>query len=118
MVFNQGDYSQAEWDAGKSMSTKVWTHKMEFWALVSLKPGAIRIAVGEAWKPHRMMINHESKSQVEWDAGASMGTARWTNKMEVWAFPARLEDGVLAQMGTAQESAAGMMAATADNCPT
>ena len=108
MMFNHGDYSQANWDAGKSMSTKGWTHKMEFGALVSPQPGAIRIAVGEAWGPHRMMINHDSKTQAEWDTGASMSTARWIHKMEFWAFPARLEDGVLAQMGTAQESAADM----------
>ena len=81
---------------------------MEFWALASSEPDAIRIAVGEAWSSHRMMINHDSKSQAEWDAGASMSTARWTHKMEFWAFPTRLEDGVLAQMGTAQESAADM----------
>ena len=115
VMFNQGDYSQAEWDAGKSMSTKGWTHEMEFWAVASPEPGAIRIAVGEAWSPHRMMINHDSKSQAEWDAGASMSTARWTHKMEFGAFLARLEDSVLAQMGTAQESAAGMVAATTEN---
>ena len=108
IMFNQGHHSQADWDAGKSMSTRGWTHKMEFWALVSPKPGAIRIAVGEAWRPHRIMINHASKSQAEWDAGATMSTEGWTHKMEFWAFATRLDDHVLAQMDTAQESAADM----------
>ena len=61
-----------------------------------------------SYNVNRLMFNHESKSQAEWDAGASMETARWTNKMEFWAFPTRLEDDVLAQTDTAQESAADM----------
>ena len=85
MMFNQGHYSQAVWDAGESMSTTGETHKIEFWPLASPELGAIRIAVGEAWSPHRIMINHDSKSQAELDAGASMSTARLTYKVEFWA---------------------------------
>ena len=82
------------------MSTTGETHNIEFWRLASPELGAIRIAVGEAWSSHRMMIKHDSKSQAELGAGASMSTARWTNKMEFWASPAQLQDGVLAQRGT------------------
>ena len=92
MIFNQGPYGQADWDAENSMSTKGKTHKMEFWTLASPDLGAIRIAVGEAWSPHHIMINHDSKSQAELGAGASMSTAHWTYKMEFWALPPVLQN--------------------------
>jgi len=90
IMVNHGSLPQIEWDAGASMSMAGWSEKMEFWAFPSQQPGTIRIAVGEAYNPHRIMVNHGSLPQIEWDDGASMSTAGWSEKMEFWAFPPKL----------------------------
>lgn len=92
-MINHRSFMQSTWDSGQSMSTAGWTHKLDFWALAAPRPGAIRIAVGEANGPHRIMINHDSMQQTEWDAGASMSIAGWAHKMEFWAYPSKLEAG-------------------------
>merc|ERR1719188_2705936 len=86
IMINNRSKPQSAWDAGESMSISEWTHKMEFWAFREAKPGTIRIAVGEAMNPHRIMINQRSKPQSAWDAGKSMSIAGWTHTMEFWAF--------------------------------
>ena len=51
------------------------------------EPGLIRIAVGQAVGPHRMMINHDNFTQDEWNEGQSMSVAGWTHKCEFWVYP-------------------------------
>jgi hypothetical protein len=71
-MINHSRLAQANWDAGRSMNIAGWTHKLEFWAFDSEQPGTIRIAVGEAGNPHRVLLNHSSYSQAQWKAGQSM----------------------------------------------
>jgi hypothetical protein len=59
---------------------------MKFLAYDSGMPGTIRIAVGDASNPDCVMINHSSKSQDQWNEGASMNYRGWQEKMEFWAF--------------------------------
>ena len=87
LMINHNSKPQSDWDAGASMDLKGWKHKMDFWVYPTPQPGTIRIAVGEAHEPHRMMINHSYKPQSEWDAGASMDFQGWKHKMDFWAFP-------------------------------
>lgn len=89
-MVNHGALSQYEWDDGAAMDVAGWQHKMEFLAFPAELPGTIRIAVGEAFNPHRIMVNHGSLPQLEWNKGASMSVAGWSEKMEFWAFPPKL----------------------------
>jgi hypothetical protein len=43
--------------------------------------------VSQAHGPHRMIINHDGKTQIEWNSGASMPVRCWTHKMEFWVYP-------------------------------
>ena len=47
----------------------------------------IRIAVGEASGPHRIMINSLTFGQDEWNQGKRMDVDGWTHKMAFWAYP-------------------------------
>jgi len=89
ILVNHDNFSQEKWNAGQSMTTAGWKHKQEFWVFKERQPGTIRIAVGQAWNPHRMMVNHDNHSQEEWDNGKSMTTAGWKHKQEFWAFEER-----------------------------
>ena len=85
-MINHSDYSQQEWDNGKSMSCQGWRHYLEFVAFTSKKPGTKRIVVGQALGPHRCMFNHRARSQEEWDNGADMNFQGWTHLCSFWAF--------------------------------
>eukprot|EP01052_Picozoa_sp_SAG31_P044819 SAG31_NODE_7954_length_1555_cov_2.806319_2_plen_299_part_00 len=85
-MINQDAFSQEEWNAGQSMTTAGWTHHLEFWAFKEARPGTIRIAVGQAHRPHRCMINHDSISQEDWNAGQSMTTAGWKHHLDFWVL--------------------------------
>jgi len=86
VMINHNILSQSQWNQGESMTRNGWTHKLAFWAFPSKQPGTIRIAVGQAASPHRALINHSRKTQAEWNLGASMTIAGWTQHTEFWAF--------------------------------
>jgi hypothetical protein len=86
-MLNHNAKTQAEWDAGASMSYAGWTHAFDFWADARPRPGAIRVAVGDASAPHRCMVNHESKPQADWDRGDTMTHAGWTHRTAFWVYP-------------------------------
>jgi hypothetical protein len=50
------------------------------------QPNTIRIAVGEASSPHRIIINHKDKPQSYYDNGGSMSIYGWKQYLEFWAF--------------------------------
>lgn len=89
-MFNLPEFSSAEWNSGKAMTFHHWKHMGEFWAYPDYHPGTIRIAVGKHDDPMRMMVNHESHSQAEWNDGASMTVEGWEQYLEFWAFPNNL----------------------------
>jgi len=93
IMVNHDGKSQTDWDSGMLMNYAGWTHQMEFWAFPTKRSGTIRIAVGQAWNPHRIMVNHDGKSQAEWDSGMKMDYAGWKHQMEFWVYPSRTEDG-------------------------
>ena len=69
-----------------------WKQQHEFYALDGPKPGSIRVAVGEAKPPHRMMLNHNYKTQEYWNNEKnSMTFAGWTHFYEFWAYPEDLK---------------------------
>ena len=73
------------------MDVQGWKHYMDFWAFSTKQPGTIRIAVAQAWNPHRIMINHSDHKQSEWDsAGKKMDVQGWKHQMEFWVYPAKL----------------------------
>ena len=87
IMINSDLYPQEVWDNGQSMDVSGWTHKQDFWVFKEKQPGTIRIAIGQAYRPHRIMINHESQpNQDAWDAGLPMDVDEWTHKQEFWAF--------------------------------
>merc|ERR1712032_1704498 len=49
-------------------------------------PSVMRIAVGEAQGPHRMMLNHRSIPKSAWNQGEGMSVAGWSHTMDFWAF--------------------------------
>eukprot|EP00579_Thalassiosira_antarctica_P030714 CAMPEP_0202030366 /NCGR_PEP_ID=MMETSP0905-20130828/64459_1 /ASSEMBLY_ACC=CAM_ASM_000554 /TAXON_ID=420261 /ORGANISM="Thalassiosira antarctica, Strain CCMP982" /LENGTH=185 /DNA_ID=CAMNT_0048594163 /DNA_START=150 /DNA_END=707 /DNA_ORIENTATION=+ len=89
IMINHSDISQEDWGTGRSMAYNGWTHKMEFWAYPKRHPRTIRIAVGEAMKPHRIMVNQAGISQEDWDTGRSMTIQGWEHKMEFWVYPSK-----------------------------
>ena len=89
-MLNHADVSQSRWDSGQSMSIEGWNHHLDFWAFAIQMPGTIRIAVGQAYWPHRALLNHPGKSQREWNSGASMTYAGWQHHTEFWAYPSSM----------------------------
>jgi hypothetical protein len=87
VMINHDDKNQDHWNEGASMSYRGWQEKMEFWAFDTPVPGTIRIDVGQASRPHRIMINHSDKSQDQWNQGLSMTYRGWKNKMEFLVYP-------------------------------
>ena len=45
--------------------------------------------IGEAWSPHRAMINHKNFNQDQWDNGLNMDCAGWKHHTRFWAFPTK-----------------------------
>jgi len=90
IMINHSDHKQSEWDSGKKMDVQGWAPFTEFWAYPTKQPGTIRIASGEAWNPHRLMINHSDHKQSEWDSGKKMDAQGWKHQMEFWVYPAKL----------------------------
>eukprot|EP00931_Biecheleriopsis_adriatica_P033004 TRINITY_DN1918_c0_g1_i2.p1 TRINITY_DN1918_c0_g1~~TRINITY_DN1918_c0_g1_i2.p1 ORF type:complete len:554 (+),score=42.61 TRINITY_DN1918_c0_g1_i2:147-1664(+) len=86
-MINHDSCPQTEWDGGKSMTMAGWTQYLEFWAFPTQRPGTVRMAVGQAHNPHRIMVNHTSKPQLAWDQGQSMTIAGWTQYLEFWVIP-------------------------------
>ena len=75
---NQGAYArcqhlqvgpQTDWNGGKSMTCQGWAQHLEFWGILTHQEGTIRIAVGVADGPHRVLLNHPEGSQSEWNDG-------------------------------------------------
>lgn len=99
LMMNHRSHSQAEWNSGRSMSIAGWTHKMEFWAYPTEQPGTICIVVGEAHRPHRLMMNIGYES----DAVRSMIRAGWTHKMKFWVFPSAQPGTIRIAVGEAHE---------------
>ena len=90
-MFNHRNKSQEEWDNGASMNDWGWKELCSFWAFSSPQPGTIRIVVGEAFHPHRAMINHDNYSQSQWnDASLNMSVAGWDHLLEFWAYPPQI----------------------------
>lgn len=78
MMLNHSDKKQDYWDnEANSMTYRGWKHMTDFWALNNKESGAIRVAVGDAYDPHRCMLNHDGKSQSYWDQG---------NRMTYWGW--------------------------------
>jgi hypothetical protein len=87
-MINHQVFDQEKWNEGQSMSIEGWEHKQEFWVYPTKQPGTIRIAVGYATPPHRIMINHKNHGpQSKWDEGQLMDMEGWTHQMDFWAFP-------------------------------
>eukprot|EP00656_Telonema_subtile_P051739 TRINITY_DN7039_c0_g1_i5.p1 TRINITY_DN7039_c0_g1~~TRINITY_DN7039_c0_g1_i5.p1 ORF type:complete len:399 (-),score=3.15 TRINITY_DN7039_c0_g1_i5:362-1558(-) len=101
VCLNHRGKCQAEWDNGASMNFANWEHYLEFWAYPTQQPGTIRIAVGEAFSPHRVCLNHRGKSQTEWDNGASMNFANWKHYLEFWAYPTQQPGTIRIAVGEA-----------------
>jgi len=87
IMLNHPSFSQDEWNRGQSMSVLGWGHKMEFWVYPTEQPGTIHIAVGEAWSPHRIMMNHVEFSKDIRNRGQSKSLQGWVHKMDFWAYP-------------------------------
>jgi len=60
-----------------------------------------RIVVGEARNPHRVMINHSSLTQSQWNQGESMTRAGWTHTLAFWAFPSKQPGTIRIAVGQA-----------------
>ena len=90
-MINHEGYTQEQWNSGQSMTTQRWQHRVEFWAYPSEEPGTIRIAIGQAVRPHRCMLNHDGYTQEQWISGQSMTTHGWQHHMEFWAYPCNPE---------------------------
>ena len=85
--------AEPRWEEGGSMTRSGWTHRAEFWVWAE-KPKdvpSMRVVVGQAGGAsssahgnHRIMLNHPSRSQSDWDIGGSMSRAGWSHKMEFW----------------------------------
>mmetsp|Transcript_95021 Transcript_95021/g.271699 ORF Transcript_95021/g.271699 Transcript_95021/m.271699 type:complete len:290 (+) Transcript_95021:147-1016(+) len=101
IMINHSNFTQTQWDAGQTMTTSGWTHRIEFWAYSTRRPGTIRIAVGQAHGPHRTWINHSNFTQDQWDAGQTMTTAGWTHHVEFWAYPTRQPGTIRIAVGRA-----------------
>jgi len=63
----------------------------------------MRIAVGEAHDPHRLMFNHSRIKQDEWNQGKAMDVYGWTHKMEFWGFSAKQPGTIRIAVGEAGE---------------
>jgi len=87
IMINHDNCNQKRWDGGLKMNVAGWKHHMDFWAFSTQQPGTMRIVIGQAWDPHRIMINHDDYNQDRWDGGLRMDVAGWTHKMEFWVYP-------------------------------
>ena len=90
MIINDDSCDKSSWELTcNGMNIPGWSHHTDFYAFKSELPGTIRIAVGEAQGPHRMMFNHASLDQSKWNTGQKMDVQGWTHKMEFWAYPTK-----------------------------
>ena len=64
------------------MTCKGWAQHLEFWGIPTHQEGTIRIAVGVADGPHRVLLNHPEGSQRAWN-GRGLGSAFEAAKTEV-----------------------------------
>ena len=90
-VFNHPSKTQEQWNEGAKIEAKNFSPQLEFWAYTDPQPGTIRMAVGDARNPYRSMINHQYKTQEEWNNGASMSMAGWSHCFDFWVFPVTQE---------------------------
>ena len=103
IMINHDWFTQADWDGGQTMSVAKWTHKCVFKAFRRPAPGLIRIVVGQAWGPHRAMINHHRFTQEQWDAGQCMSVGGWSHRCEFWAFPSPAPGTIRIVVGQASD---------------
>ena len=90
MIINDDTFDESSWEVScNGMNIPGWKHHIDFFAFKSEMPGTIRIAVGEAHNPHRMMFNHASLDQSKWNSGQKMDVQGWKHKMEFWAYPTK-----------------------------
>ena len=80
------------------MSVAKWTHKCVFKAFRRPAPGLIRIVVGQAWGPHRPMINHDRFTQDE-----RGGVEEWSHVCEFWAYPSHVPGTIRIAVGQAAD---------------
>lgn len=66
-MLNHHKISQKQWDNGASMSQFGWKQYGDFHAYKAPEKGLIRVAVGQAWNPHRIMLNHAFQTQKYWN---------------------------------------------------
>lgn len=60
-----------------------WTHKFSFNAFVEPVPGAVCFVVGEAWHPHRVMLEQRDDGD-----SSDMHKDGWAHKYKFYAFVA------------------------------
>merc|ERR1712113_947579 len=88
MMVNHPEHAQEEFDEGQDMNTQGWEHHMEFWAFAEPMAGLIRVCVGQAQEPHRCMLNHTHRSQMEWNNRENtMDYQGWEHLHEFWVAP-------------------------------
>lgn len=85
-MLNHPVLPQSAYDEGQSMSLEGWQHHLGFWAFKNQMPGTIRIAVGTADSPSRVMLNHPSEGQRFWNEGNTMGILGWNHAFDFWVF--------------------------------
>ena len=84
MLVNHSTITQDEWDKGASMTTKGWTHHMDFWAFTSQKPGTIRVAVGDNKNsPHRGLFFLSTQNEDD---------SEWNHRIDFWVYPNKPEE--------------------------
>ena len=101
VMLNHPEGSQEDGDGGKSMTCQGWVEHLEFWAFPTHQAGTIRIAVGVADGPHRVMLNHPDVSQGAWNEGRAMTFQGWQHHLEFWAFPTSESSGASSSSGAA-----------------
>jgi len=108
-MINHDDCTQEQWNAGQLMSVAGWSHLFAFKAFSQPAPDTIRIAVGQAKGPHRMMINHDGHTQELWNAGQLMSVAGWSHLFAFWAFSREMPGTVRIAVGQAMGPHRAMM---------
>jgi len=101
IMINHSDWTQEDYDNGQSMNWRGWNHKQHFWAFRERQPDTIRIAVGEAHNPHRVMMNHRNMAQKDYDNGLSMDRHGWKHKQSFWVYPSRRPKTIRIAVGEA-----------------
>jgi hypothetical protein len=62
---------------------------LEFFAFRKKQPGTIRVAIGKASIPNRIMLNHPDFDQATWNSGKMMNHDVWKHLIDFWAYPTK-----------------------------